>query len=114
MNQAAAEFSFLGKNINIFAVNLPLSDDRAIVEGDRCLAEGVGEADARLGSPDIGLHDQPEALVVGALLGRREGELQLGLRRRIADRVGTLRGARPARSPGLGVRGGGGEGAQNR
>ncbi len=43
--RAPAEFSFLGKNVNIFAVELPLSDDGTVVKGDGSIKKAKVRAD---------------------------------------------------------------------
>ena len=76
-----------------------LQADEDAVEGDRLGAEDVGEAQARLPSPDVRPHDQAEGLVAGAGCRHRKGESLVRLRRGIADRIGALGGGRPAHDP---------------
>src|SRR5262249_22320954 len=59
------------------------------------LAQQDASSHARCSRPD-----EAEGLVVGAGRRRREDKALIRLRRRIADRIGPLHGADPARLPG--------------
>src|SRR6516165_550194 len=79
------------------------------IESDRPGPERVGKPEPRLTSPQSRPNDQAKVLVARAGFGRWKGEAQIGLRRSVADRIGALHRARPARHPFLGgLRQGGG------
>ena len=70
------------------------------LDPQRAGAEGVGEAQPRLGAPDGGPQHQPQRLVPQPLRRFRDGEALVRLGRGVAHRIGPLDRGGPARHPG--------------